>query len=112
MSLMNRIFGDWRSKPYAVRMVKVEGLNRISFPRLRELLHSVLYDHRTGKGRLILTTPGLMQHQSAIVVLALGDSRQEATEYLEKAVPVLLTQALESDTGAAASNDDRMMRSP
>ena len=96
MSLMNRMFGDWRTKPYAVRTLKVEGLNRISFLRLRELLNSVLYDHRTGKGRLILTTPGLMQHQSAIAVLALGDSRQEATEYLEKAVPVLLKQALES----------------
>jgi hypothetical protein len=93
-------------------MLKMEGLNRISFLRLRELLNSVLYDHRTGKGRLILTTPGLMQHQSAITVLMLGDSRQEATEYLEKAVPVLLKQALESDTGAAASDDDRLVHSP
>ena len=93
MSLMNRIFGDWRTKPYAVRTLKVEGLNRISFLRLCELLDPVLYDHRTGKGRLILTTPGLMQHQSAIAVLALGDSRQDATEYIEKAVPALLRQA-------------------
>ena len=111
MSLMNRIFGDSTAKPYAVRTIKVERLNRISFSRLCELLNLELYDRRTGQGRLVLTTPGLMHHQSAIAVLALGDSRQDATEYVEKSVPALLRQIAESDAGTSGSDDDQLAAS-
>jgi hypothetical protein len=101
MSLMNRVFADRRLRPYAVRMLKVVGLNRIPFQQLCESLKPALYDHRTGEGRLILTTPGLMHHQSVIAVLGLGETSEDAVQYVEKSVPVLLQEALKSGTGVA-----------
>jgi hypothetical protein len=102
MTLMNRVFRDFRMKPYAIRMIKVEGLNRITFLQLCGSLNQALYDHRTGKGRLILTTPGLMQHQSAIAVLGLGETPDDAIEYVEKSLLVLLRQTVKSGSGIAA----------
>jgi hypothetical protein len=104
MSLMNRLFADCQVRPYAVRMLKVDCLKRIPFLRLCELLKPALYDHRTGKGRLILTTPGLIHHQSAIAVLGLGETTEDAAQYVEKTVPVLLQQAVNSNIGIAVTN--------
>lgn len=112
MTLMNRIFGDWRTKPYAARVLKVEGLSRIAFPRLLQLLRSDLYDRHTGRGRLIVTTPGYLYQQSAISVLALGESRRDASEYLCRAVPVLLKRAVESGVAVAENDGESLISTP
>lgn len=112
MSLMNRLFGESTAKPYAVRTLKVDGLKRISFSRLCELLNLAIYDRRTGRGRLVFTTPGLMHHQSAITVLAIGHSAQDATKYAENSVPALLRQVVESDTRTVGSDGNRLAGSP
>lgn len=106
MTLMNRTFADWRTRPFAMRVLQIEGLSRLRFHRLCLSLGPALYDDRTGTGRLIVTTPGRMCHQSAIDVLALGNSRQDATDYLDHAVPALLKQAVESEVAGAESDDD------
>ena len=112
MTLMNRIFDDWKTQPYAVRVLKVEGLSRVSFPRLLQLLGPALYDRRTGAGRLITAMPGRLRYQSAITVLALGDSRQDAADYLQRTVPVLLKQAIECEAARAENDDDPSICSP
>jgi hypothetical protein len=112
MTLMNRIFGDWQAKPYAARVLRIEGLSRVAFDQLLQLLGPVLYDRRSGAGRLILTTPGRVQHQSAVSVLGLGSNRQDAIHYVDHSVPVLLRQAVESAAAPAASDDDPLVCAP
>jgi hypothetical protein len=93
MTLMNRLFGDWQRRPFAVQVVSAPGLDAITFPQLIAQLRNDLYDRQTGQGRLIVYTPGRMSQQSALSVLALGTSWTEAVEFLAQSVPQRLCQA-------------------
>ena len=79
MTLMNRIFGDWKLQPYASHVPTVEELNTIRFPTLLQALSEQLFDHRSRTGRFILYNPGRIQ-SNAIGVIAIGDTWQAAKE--------------------------------
>jgi hypothetical protein len=78
MTLMNRLFGDWRTHPYISQVCQLAGLDRMSFLHLLELLRDGLLDHRSGKGNLIITTPGRMKVRSAVDIISVGASVEQA----------------------------------
>jgi hypothetical protein len=87
MTLMNRLFGDWRNLPFAVRDVNADGLDRLKFNELVSALEYDLYDAGTGRGSLILINPARMQARSSITVLAVGESQSYAAELLNEYLP-------------------------
>jgi hypothetical protein len=87
MSLMNRLFGDWRNRSWGVRDVRAEGLDGVSFQDLTAALEPDLYDAGTGSGLLVLINPARMAARSAITVLALGDTQADVFRQLHRDLP-------------------------
>ena len=98
MTLMNRLFGDWQSRPYAARETRVAGLNRLEFADLLGHFEEDLFDVRTGKGTLILYNPGRMQAHSGINVIAMAPTWDEAASELESEFPRRLAELVRSRT--------------
>ena len=90
MTLMNRLFGDWTSQPYATRECVIDGLERVTFGELLEVLEPDLFDARTESGRLIVYNPGGLQSRPGVDVLALGNTWEEARHVVEEEVPARL----------------------
>ncbi|NQV28980.1 MAG: hypothetical protein HQ518_31885 [Rhodopirellula sp.] len=78
MTLMNRLHGDWTARPYVTAYVRIPGLDRLSFATLLKEHHSELFQAATRSGSLLLFTPGRIAHQSAIDVLAMGETEEAA----------------------------------
>lgn len=81
MTLMNRLFGDWRRRPYAVQVVHhITGLERLGFAQVMAHFAGEVFDIRRGTGSLIFINPGRLKYQAGITVLALGESYEQACE--------------------------------
>ena len=78
MTLMNRLFGDWCAQPYVYQVCQLAGLDRMSFLHLLELLPDSLFDHRSRKGNLIIAMPGRMKARSAVDIIGVGGSVEQA----------------------------------
>jgi hypothetical protein len=78
MTLMNRLFGDWSRRPFAVAEYHNEALKEVPFPILLDELEPDLYDHRTGAGEWILFTPARMREAGTVSVLVLADDWDSA----------------------------------
>ena len=97
MTLMNRLFGDWKRHPFAVRVVGADGLGQISFSDFVSSVADHAYDARTGCGDLIFYSPGRLHNNSQITVLALAENWIQACLMLQTTVPELLNHAASSD---------------
>ena len=87
MTLMNRLFGDWKTHPYATREVIVPGFERVRFGQLLEEFQDELFDARTGRGRLIFYNPGGITVRPGVDVLALGRTWEEAGAAVGEEIP-------------------------
>lgn len=96
MTLMNRLFGRWHERPFAMRELQVPGLDRLRFEDLVAGLDGVLYDARTGRGRLIIYNPRHLRAGTADVI-ALGRSWADARRWLEREVPRLLASLVPAE---------------
>jgi hypothetical protein len=90
MTLMNRLVGDWATQPFAAQECRAEGLDKLQFSDVLEGLRDDLFNVRTRQGSLVLYNPGRMQAHSAINVLALANSWEEAHRLVEQEVPARL----------------------
>ena len=95
MTLMNRLFGDWSRQPFAIQVLEVPGLDRLTFSDLLEALGEELYDARTGRGRWILYNAGRIRYRSGISAIALGESWQQASKRARRELPERLRQVVE-----------------
>ncbi len=87
MTLMNRLFGDWCSRPYATSICRVPGLERVSFAKLLEHFAGDLFDERSGCGRFIFYNPGGIHLRGGIDVLALADTWEAAIQCVRREIP-------------------------
>lgn len=79
MTLMNRIFGDFKSRPFAIRIFQpIQGLDRLSFAELLTEFEHDLFDIRTGNGSLIFFNPGRIRYCSGVSAIVLGISWEDA----------------------------------
>ena len=92
MTLMNRMFGDWTSRPYGTRECHAEGLSRVTFAGLLESVREDLFDVRTGRGRVILYNPGRMPARSGIDVITVGETWEEAQQFVLSSFPARLLE--------------------
>jgi hypothetical protein len=101
MMLMNRIFGDWNTRPYAAQEWVVEGLSRLRFAEVLDHFADDLFDVRSGEGHVIFYNPGRIRAQSGINVLALGDTWDAADRLLQSEIPERLRDLV---AGSVASS--------
>jgi len=92
MSLVNRIFGDYRKVKYRATDYTDERLISKPFSYLVKIFKDDLYDKRTGKGRFIFYNPGCMRDYGKFDVISLGKTREEAFEGIEKVIPEKLNK--------------------
>jgi len=100
MTLMNRLFDRWSSRPYASRVSYVPGLMQFAFPDLLEHFAEELYDARSNRGRLILFNPGGLRTPHGIDMIALGNDWDQASDMVEGELNARL-QGLVGSTGEA-----------
>lgn len=98
MTLMNRLFGDWYERPYATQEYSLPGLERFEFSQLLEHFSEDLFDARTGKGRLVLWSPGAIQERRGIDILAMGDTWEAAIEAAATEFPRRLRDLVATQT--------------
>ncbi len=79
MTLMNRLFGDWKRQPYSAQVCTIEGLDSISFQELLAGLADEVYDTRRRTGRFVLYNPARMAAESGIAVIGLAEDWATAT---------------------------------
>ncbi len=92
MTLMNRLFGDWKSRPYCVRSVVIPGLRSLGFPTLLQTLDAELYDHRSGQGSLILFEPGSLRTHDALSFITFAQTQAAAERQAFEEIPARLRQ--------------------
>ena len=110
MTLMNRLFGDWRRHPYATSEVILPGFEHVRFEQLLEEFQDELFDARTGRGRLIFYNPGAITVRPGISVLSLGETWEEATAAVSDEIPRRIAWLI-AETRPSGSGEGRV-RSP
>jgi hypothetical protein len=102
MTLMNRLFGDWKTRCYATHEVTITGLQGATFFELLQVMEEDLYHARHGRGDLILFNPGSMAARSSVHVLTLGSTWEEAAERAHTEIPAKLRTWVAQKGGAAS----------
>jgi hypothetical protein len=92
MTLMNRLFGDWQTRPYAFRECSAPGLERIGFPELIDHFRDEMFDPATGQGRWIFLNPSSLPTPHGIDVIALCESWEGAAEAVSREMPARLAE--------------------
>lgn len=83
MSLMNRLFGNWRGQPFCTRRVQVPGIERLRSEQILDCFERDLYDQREGDGWLIFTNLAFNGLRPWVTALGLS-TRQRSSEAVEK----------------------------
>ncbi len=80
MTLMNRIFGDYRSQPYVAKDFDHESLRGLSVADFVKRFDDILYNTSTGKGWAIVYNVGCLKPSGKLDIITLGSTFQEAQE--------------------------------
>ncbi len=102
MLLMNRVQGDWSNRPYLFQSLIMPGLDRIPFAQLVQALDDLLYDHRSGHGKLLLINPGALVGCSGFDVVVRGRTIEEAKHVLNVTLPRRLRTLIEQSPAREA----------
>jgi hypothetical protein len=84
MTLANRLFGDWQRRPFAVRDRALPAEK--SFEEVANSLGNELFDARTGRGDLVLLTPGRMVRKGVLTLMAAAATARKAETRVEAAL--------------------------
>ncbi len=74
MSLMNRLFGDYRRQPYVAGVLHDDRLKGVGVDEFVRQLPDVLFDARTGNGWGIVLNVGCLRPVGKLDVITLGES--------------------------------------
>lgn len=80
MTLMNRIFGDYRTQPYVAKDFDHKKLEGLSFADFVERFRDILYNASTEEGWAIVYNVGCLEPSGKLDVITLGQSFDEAQE--------------------------------
>jgi len=89
MVLMNRLVGDWTSRPYTTRRYLLDELRKWQLRDLLTALRDRLFDPVSGHGRLVLMNASGVGHSGRLDVLAVGDSWREVEGIVDQELPEL-----------------------
>jgi len=84
MTLVNRLLPVTAPRRYVIRSVRLPGPQPWSWPDLLEQLEDLLFDVRTGRGRLVLFNPLRAERRRDLHVVAFGDSLRDAGEFVDR----------------------------
>lgn len=80
MTLMNRLFGDYRTQPYVVSLLHDPRLQGLSLDDLVRTLDDVLYNARDQRGWAIVLNVGCLEPAGKLDVITLGDSYESSAQ--------------------------------
>ena len=80
MTLMTRLFGDFRARPYLAGSMHSERLVGVSFDDFVRTLDDILYDVETGDGWAVVYNVGCLAPSGKIDVITLGEDLAQASE--------------------------------
>jgi len=84
MSLMNRLFGDYRTQPYISRDFVDPCLEGVPFDAFARRLDDILYRRSNGRGWAIVYNVGCLQPAGKLDILTLGDTLEAAEQRQEE----------------------------
>ncbi len=90
MTLLNRLFGDWEARPFAIHECSMPGLARLGAAGILEALGEQLYDPATDRGWLIPLNASGVPECDRIDLMALGEDLEQASVRAERVAPELL----------------------
>ncbi len=93
MVLMNRLVGDWTSRPYTTRRYLLDELRRWRLHDLLSALGDSLFDPTSGDGRLVLMNASGVGRSGRLDVLAVGDSWREVEAFVDRELPELFRRS-------------------
>ena len=79
MSLINRLFGDFRKVSYQASDFDSPAFKGMLFSEFAELFKDILYNHKTKEGWAILYNVGCLEPTGKLDVITLGKDHAEAT---------------------------------
>ena len=97
MTLMNRLNVIPPEKTYCVRRIFVPGIDRVGFAAISRHLERALFDPSTGQGNFVLYNPARIETESAINVIAVGDSRSHVKFLLEEVFAEKMAQLVQQN---------------
>lgn len=80
MSLMNRLFGDYRKQPYLARDFDDPCLKGVPFDRFADTLDDILYNPGSQEGWAIVYNVGCLQPAGKLDVITLGEDFTQAAQ--------------------------------
>lgn len=80
MTLLNRVFGDYRERCYVARDVDDHKLKGMTFQQFVDIFGDVLFDKRTGEGWCFAYNVGCLEPAGKLDVITIGDSYDEARQ--------------------------------
>jgi hypothetical protein len=84
MSLMNRLYSDYRTQPYQAADFISPSLQGMEFSEFLKIFDDILYSSATGQGWAIVYNVGCLQPRGKLDVITLGESSQEARQRQEE----------------------------
>jgi hypothetical protein len=109
MTLMNRLFGDWATRDFAVGTITPPPGR---YPTLTGLLDALdAWDVRTARGSVILSNPGCLAAGFGFEAITLGSDRAEAIDRAEREVPARVLPLLHRDEARRRDTSQRVAAS-
>jgi len=102
MTLMNRLIGDWASRPYATRCYRGPDITQIRPPDLLRALGDSLFDPLGEQGGVVLMDVAGVGTTGRLDVLAVGKTWADVDRHLDSEVPGMI-ESLASTIGATGS---------
>jgi hypothetical protein len=80
MTLLNRVFGDYRKRCYVARDVDDHKLKGMPFQQFVDIFGDVLFDKRTGEGWCFAYNVGCLEPAGKLDVITIGESYDEVRQ--------------------------------
>lgn len=83
MLLVRRLLPPGTSRPYIVQTIDVRSDRRVGFEEVLAQLDDLLFDVRTGRGRVVVFNPLKLTLRSGLKLVAFGDTVAEAQQFVD-----------------------------
>ncbi|MEJ2504045.1 MAG: hypothetical protein P8177_12175, partial [Gemmatimonadota bacterium] len=86
------VFGDFRAVPYKAQDYVDDRLLGLGFTDLLEIFEDVLYDGRTGKGRVLLYNVGGVRDHGKFDIVVTGRTYADVVRFIDEEIPARIAR--------------------
>ena len=89
MTLIDQITGDWRTRTFANRMIRIPGIGQVTFDVICRSFSNELYRKQSQTGRYVLYNPQRMIARDLVSLIAWLDSKEQEEDVIDRAKEIL-----------------------